>query len=136
MISASPEGGAQATKGRTVTLTVSKGPQGVAVPKRRRPAAATQAEHAAEVGRADRRRDRGGDDAAGRHRDGAGPGGRARACAKGATVKLTVAKARPEVPDVTTGNPTVEEATETLEEAGFKVQTRDRRRRRRRSSAA
>ena len=33
-----------------------------------------------------------------------------------------MAKARPEVPDVTTDNPTVEEATATLEEAGFKVQ--------------
>ena len=42
---------------------------------------------------------------------------------KGAAVKLTVAKQRPEVPDVTTGNPTVEEATQTLEEAGFKVAT-------------
>ena len=38
-------------------------------------------------------------------------------------MKLTVAKERPEVPDVTTGNPTVEEATQTLEEAGFKVAT-------------
>ena len=38
-------------------------------------------------------------------------------------MKLTVAKERPEVPDVTTGNPTVEEATQTLEEAGYKVAT-------------
>ena len=43
---------------------------------------------------------------------------------KGAAVKLTVAKARPEVPDVTTGNPTVEEATQTLEDAGYKVDDR------------
>ena len=41
-------------------------------------------------------------------------------------MKLTVAKARPEVPDVTTGNPTVEEATQTLEEAGYKVETDER----------
>ena len=45
---------------------------------------------------------------------------------KGATVKLTVAKARPEVPDVTTDHPTEEEATATLEDAGFKVQVRTR----------
>ena len=45
---------------------------------------------------------------------------------KGATVKLTVAKERPEVPDVTTDNPTEEEATATLEQAGFKVQMRTR----------
>ena len=45
---------------------------------------------------------------------------------KGATVKLTVAKARPEVPDVTTDHPTEEEATAMLEKAGFKVQVRTR----------
>ena len=33
VISTSPEGGQQATKGRTVTLTVSQGSEGVAVPK-------------------------------------------------------------------------------------------------------
>ena len=45
---------------------------------------------------------------------------------KGAAVKLTVAKERPEIPDVTTDNPTVEEATQTLEEAGYKVATDER----------
>ena len=37
-----------------------------------------------------------------------------------------MAKARPEVPDVTTDHPTEEEATATLEKAGFKVQVRTR----------
>jgi eukaryotic-like serine/threonine-protein kinase len=37
-----------------------------------------------------------------------------------------VAKERPTIPDVTTGNPTIEEATQTLEEAGYKVKTTDR----------
>ena len=40
---------------------------------------------------------------------------------KGGAVKLTVAKERPQVPDVTTDNPTIEEATQTLEDAGYKV---------------
>ena len=33
VISSSPEGGTQATKGRTVTITVSQGAEGIAVPK-------------------------------------------------------------------------------------------------------
>ncbi len=37
-----------------------------------------------------------------------------------------MAKERPQIPDVTTGNPTVEEATQTLEEAGYKVKTTER----------
>jgi serine/threonine-protein kinase len=44
----------------------------------------------------------------------------------GGTVNLVVAKERPTIPDVTTGNPTIEEATQTLEEAGYKVKTTDR----------
>ena len=44
----------------------------------------------------------------------------------GDTVKITVAKARPNVPDVTTGNPTADEATQTLEDAGYKVKTPER----------
>ena len=44
---------------------------------------------------------------------------------KGATVSLTVAKERPAVPDVTTGNPSVADATKTLEDAGYKVDVRD-----------
>ena len=43
---------------------------------------------------------------------------------RGTTVQLTVAKARPEVPDVT--GSTEDEATAALEQAGFKVQTRER----------
>jgi len=44
----------------------------------------------------------------------------------GSTVTLTVAKERPTIPDVTTGNPTVEEATKTLQDAGYKVKTVER----------
>jgi serine/threonine-protein kinase len=42
---------------------------------------------------------------------------------KGDTVRLTVAKARPKVPDVTTQ--TLDDATKTLTDAGYRVRTRD-----------
>jgi serine/threonine-protein kinase len=119
VISQSPEGGRQATKGRTVTITVSQGVEGVEVPRLtglQRDAAeqqlaslgltaeVTEEESTAAPGTVTEQ-----DPAAGTSVE------------KGAAVKLTVAKERPEIPDVTTGNPTVEEATQTLEEAGFKV---------------
>jgi serine/threonine-protein kinase len=44
---------------------------------------------------------------------------------KGATVKLTVAKPKPAVPDVSSTHPTVVEAQDTLNQAGFKSRTRD-----------
>ena len=121
VISQSPQGGTQATKGRTVTLTVSQGAEGVEVPRLtglQREAAeqqlnglgltadVTEEESTSAPGTVTEQ-----DPAAGTSVE------------KGAAVKLTVAKERPEVPDVTTGNPTVEEATQTLEEAGFKVAT-------------
>jgi beta-lactam-binding protein with PASTA domain len=121
VISQSPQGGTQATKGRTVTLTVSQGAEGVEVPRLtglQRDAAeqqlnglgltadVTEEESTSAPGTVTEQ-----DPAAGTTVE------------KGAAVKLTVAKERPEVPDVTTGNPTVEEATQTLEEAGFKVAT-------------
>jgi serine/threonine-protein kinase len=119
VISQSPEGGRQATKGRTVTITVSQGVEGVEVPRLtglQRDAAeqqlaslgltaeVTEEESTSAPGTVTEQ-----DPAAGTSVE------------KGAAVKLTVAKERPEIPDVTTGNPTVEEATQTLEEAGFKV---------------
>ena len=121
MISQSPRAGRQATKGRTVTLTVSQGAEGIEVPRltglQREEAEqqlsglgltadVTEEESTSAPGTVTEQ-----DPAAGTSVE------------KGAAVKLTVAKERPEVPDVTTGNPTVEEATQTLEEAGFKVAT-------------
>jgi serine/threonine-protein kinase len=121
VISQSPEGGRQASKGRTVTITVSQGVEGVEVPRltglQRNEAEqqlsslgltaeVTEEESTSAPGTVTKQ-----DPAAGTSVD------------KGAAVKLTVAKERPEIPDVTTGNPTVEEATQTLEEAGFKVAT-------------
>ena len=66
VISASPAGGKQATKGRTVTMTVSQGPEGIAVPKRRRAAARRGRGAELEAAGLQRRGDRAGDDAAGR----------------------------------------------------------------------
>jgi serine/threonine-protein kinase len=122
VISSSPRGGTSATKGRTVTITVSTGPSGIAVPKvvgLQRDEAEAQLEAAglkAEVTEQETTQPAGTvmqqDPTTGTRVD------------RGATVQLTVAKARPEVPDVT--GATVEEATTTLEQAGFKVQTRER----------
>ncbi len=124
MISTSPKGGEPLQKGRTVTLRVSKGVEGLAVPKvvgLQRDEAEAQLEQAglrADVTEEENTQPPGTvmkqDPPSGTQVE------------KGASVKLVVAKARPQVPDVTTDNPTVEEATATLEEAGFKVQTRDR----------
>jgi eukaryotic-like serine/threonine-protein kinase len=124
VISTSPEGGQSLTKGRTVTLTVSQGSAGVTVPKLvglQRAAAEAQLEKlglTADVTEQETTQPAGTvmrqDPPTGSRVD------------EGAAVKLTVAKQRPEVPDVTTSNPTVPEATAALEQAGFKVQTRDR----------
>jgi eukaryotic-like serine/threonine-protein kinase len=43
---------------------------------------------------------------------------------KNAVVAITVAKARPQVPDVSTDNPTAEDAQKELEQAGFKVKVK------------
>jgi serine/threonine-protein kinase len=43
---------------------------------------------------------------------------------KGDKVTLTIAKARPKVPDVSSQHPTLEQATQTLTDAGYKVRTR------------
>ncbi len=124
VISTSPAGGESITKGRTVTVTVSKGASGVAVPKLvglQRDAAEAALQKlglTAEVVEQETSQPPGTvmkqDPPTGTRVD------------EGATVKLTVAKARPEVPDVTTNHPTEEEATATLQQAGFKVQVRTR----------
>jgi serine/threonine-protein kinase len=124
VISTDPKGGESLTKGRTVTLTVSQGSEGIAVPKlvglQRQDAEAqlqklgltadvTELETTQPAGTVMKQ-----DPPAGASVD------------KGAAVKLTVAIQRPEVPDVTTNHPTEEEATAILQKAGFKVQVRTR----------
>jgi serine/threonine-protein kinase len=122
VIKSSPQGGSSLTKGRTVTITVSTGPSGIAVPK---VVGLQQAEAEAQIQGA-------GLQAEVTEQETTQPPGTVMKqdpasgtrVERGATVRLTVAKERPEVPDVT--GATVEEATSTLEQAGFKVQTRDR----------
>src|SRR4051794_23486551 len=124
VISVSPAAGQQATKGRTVSLTVSKGPQGVPVPNlvgAQRADAESQLQSlglSADVSEVE---------------SSEAPGTVIKqspaantSVTKGSSVQLQVAKPRPTIPDVTTGNPTIEDATKTLEDAGYKVKTTDR----------
>jgi serine/threonine protein kinase len=123
VISSDPPEGERHTKGATVTLTVSRGKQGIAVPKL---TGLSRADAEAQLGdlgltanvtEKESRQDAGivlaQDPPAGAIVD------------KGAAVNLTVAKERPQVPDVTTGNPPVADAQKKLEAAGYKVDVRD-----------
>ncbi|HET6550653.1 MAG TPA: PASTA domain-containing protein [Solirubrobacter sp.] len=119
VISSSPAAGKQITKGQTVTLTVSQGAEGVEVPDLRGAARADAEAQLQELGLTPDVSEKESTKAAGTVlAQGPAPG---TSVDKGATVSLTVAKERPQVPDVTSGNPTVEEATQTLEDAGYKV---------------
>jgi eukaryotic-like serine/threonine-protein kinase len=122
VISQSPAPGTELTKGRTVNLVVSKGRQGVAVPKLTglsRDDAESQLKDlglSSKVTEQESAQDPGTvlsqDPAAGATVD------------KGATVSLVVAKARPQVPDVSTDNPTQADAEKELQAAGFKVKVK------------
>ena len=124
VISTSPEGGTSLTKGRTVTVKVSKGASGVAVPK----LVGLQIDDAeaqlSDLGLTGDVTEQETTQPPGTVMEQDPPAGTT--VDKGATVNLTVAKARPEVPDVTTDHPTEADATATLEQAGFKVQVRTR----------
>jgi beta-lactam-binding protein with PASTA domain len=123
VISTSPAAGASVTKGSTVQVTMSRGPQGVAVPKligRSRQDAETQLTDLGLVPNINQKESSkpvgtvlAQDPAAGTTLD------------KGATVNVTVAKPRPQVPDVTTDNLSVADATKRLQDAGYKVQVRE-----------
>jgi serine/threonine-protein kinase len=122
VISQSPAPGQEITKGRTVTLTVSKGREGVAVPKLTGLSQADAESQLEDLGLTSKvtenesAEDPGTvlaqDPASGATVD------------KGATVSLTVAKERPAVPDVSTVNPTADDAQKELEQAGFKVKVK------------
>jgi len=124
VISVSPEPGKQATKGRTVTLTVSKGQAGVFVPG----VVGNTADGATQM------IEDAGLKVQATEKESSEPEGTvlSQEPAKGATlppggtVQIVVARPRPTVPDVTTNNPTVDEATKTLEDAGYKVKTTER----------
>jgi serine/threonine-protein kinase len=119
VISQSPAPGTEITKGRQVSLAVSKGREGVAVPKLTgltRADAEAQLQElglTAKVAEQESAKEAGTviaqDPAAGTTVD------------KGAEVGVTVAKARPQVPDVSTDNPTQADAEKELTDAGFKV---------------
>jgi serine/threonine-protein kinase len=124
VISTSVPAGRQATKGRTITLTVSRGQELVSVPGVVGNTSATAAEVLEGAGLGSEITERESSQSPGtvlEQNPAAGEN-----LPPGATVSLVVAKERPEIPDVSTGNPTVEEATRTLEDAGYKVKTTDR----------
>jgi serine/threonine-protein kinase len=124
VISSSPGAGQQISKGRTVKLTVSQGVEGVEVPDLGGAARGDAEAQLQGLGLTPDVSEQESTKPAGTviAQDPA-PG---TSVEKGATVGLTVARERPQVPDVTTGNPTVEEATKTLEDAGYKVESTDR----------
>ncbi len=124
VISVSPEPGKQATKGRTVTLTVSKGQEGVVVPG----VVGNTADGATQM------IENAGLKVQSSQKESSQPEGtvlsqdpaKDTTLPPGGTVQIVVASPRPTVPDVTTGNPTVDDATKTLEDAGYKVKTTER----------
>jgi serine/threonine-protein kinase len=124
VISTSPEGGTSLTKGRTVTVKVSKGASGVAVPKLVGLPIDDAEAQLSDLGLTGDVTEQETTQPPGTVMEQDPPAGTT--VDKGATVNLTVAKARPEVPDVTTDHPTEADATATLEQAGFKVQVRTR----------
>ncbi|HEX6024267.1 MAG TPA: PASTA domain-containing protein, partial [Solirubrobacter sp.] len=124
VISQDPKGGTQRSPGGTVTITVSKGAQGVEVPQLTGLARDEAEQQLSALGlTADVTEEESARPPGTVLRQDPAPG---TSVDKGAAVSLVVAKERPQVPDVTTGNPTVEEATQTLEEAGYKVATDER----------
>jgi serine/threonine-protein kinase len=124
VISTSPPAGRQATKGRTITLTVSRGQQLVTVPG----VVGNTAEGANDVlqgaGLGTEVDERESSEPPGTVLE-QNPAANA-TVPPGSTIRLVVASERPTIPDVSTGNPTLEEATRTLEDAGYRVRTVER----------
>lgn len=124
VISSSPAGGRQATKGRTVTITVSRGREGVAVPG----VVGNTREGAEQALKAV------GLSASVTDQESAEPPGTVLSqdpasgtpVEPGSAVGIVVARERPQIPDVSSDNPTVDEATQELEQAGYKVKTTER----------
>ena len=122
VISQDPAAGDEITKGRQVNLVVSKGTQGVVVPKL---TGLTQDDAEAQL------KDLGLSSKATEQESSQDPGtviaqdpAAGTTVAKDAVVALTVAKERPQVPDVSTDNPAAADAQKELEAAGFKVKVK------------
>jgi serine/threonine-protein kinase len=123
VISSSPPEGQSLGRGKTVTLTVSKGQEGVAVPKLTGLQRADAERQLGDAGLQADVTEQESDQPVGTVLEQDPAAGTT--VKKGATVKLTVAKEKPKVPDVQTDHPTLEDARQTLEQAGYKVRTRD-----------
>jgi serine/threonine-protein kinase len=122
VISSSPAAGESLQRGRTVTLIVSRGRQPVAMPKVTglSKGDAEQQLKSAGLQVNERERESAGTPGAVLAQDPA-PG---TALHHGDTVTLTIAKARPQVPDVSSDHPSLDDATKTLSDAGFRARTR------------
>jgi serine/threonine-protein kinase len=124
VISTSPPAGRQATKGRTITVTVSRGREGVTVPGVVGNTSSGANDVLQGAGLSTKLEERESSKPPGTVLEQDPPANST--VPPGSTITLIVAKERPQIPDVTTGNPTIEEATQTLEEAGYKVATTER----------
>jgi beta-lactam-binding protein with PASTA domain len=123
VIGSAPPQGAEITKGKTVTLTVSRGKQGVGVPKLTGLSRDDAEGQLSDLGLTANVVDKESAKDPGTVLAQDPPAGTV--VDKGAQVTLTVAKERPQVPDVSTGNPQVADAQKQLEDAGYKVQLRE-----------
>jgi serine/threonine-protein kinase len=122
-IGTTPPAGEQHTKGSSVTLTVSRGPQGVVVPKLTGLQGDAAQARLKALGLTSNVVEKESMTTPGKVLAQDVPP--SSTVNKGTTVTLTVAKPRPTVPDVTTGNPLLADAQKKLEAAGYKVDVRD-----------
>jgi eukaryotic-like serine/threonine-protein kinase len=123
VVSSSPQAGTSLGRGRTVTLTVSRGPRPISLPKLTGLPKSDAEQKLSLLGLKSQESEKESAQTAGTvlaQDPAAGT-----TLQRGDTVRLTVAKARPQVPDVSTQHPSVDDATKTLTDAGFKVRTRE-----------
>ncbi|MDX6728593.1 MAG: eukaryotic-like serine/threonine-protein kinase [Baekduia sp.] len=123
VIGSSPPQGQDITKGRTVTLTVSRGRQGVLVPKLTGLTQDDAQTQLSDLGLAPNVVEKESSKDPGTVIAQDPPPNTT--VDKGAQVTLTVAKERPQVPDVSTDNPSLDVARKKLVDAGYKVQVRE-----------
>jgi eukaryotic-like serine/threonine-protein kinase len=122
VISSSPAAGQSLGRGKTVTLTVSRGAEPISLPSLTGISKSAAEQKLASLGLKPVESEKESAETTGTvlaQDPAAGT-----TMQRGETVHLTIAKARPQVPDVSTTHPPVDEATKTLTDAGFKVRTR------------
>jgi serine/threonine-protein kinase len=123
VISSSPPAGQSLERGRTVTLTVSRGPRPISLPKLTGLSRSDAEQKLSLLGLKSVEAQKESAQTPGTVLAQDPPPGTT--LRRGDTVHLTVAKARPQVPDVSTQHPSLDDATKTLTDAGFKVRTRE-----------